>query len=88
MSKSIKAKEPLTGCQFCTDPDFALRHTLEDDALMKIANIAADMFTVGWTNERREELWQALEYFRDLDTVADQSKRAIQALRTIEQDLS
>jgi hypothetical protein len=87
---AIKAKKASTGCQFCTDPDFALRHTLEDDALLRIAEIANELFThFGWnSSEHRQRLWEALEYFRDLDSVEAQQKRAIKALEAIEQDLS
>lgn len=89
MAKSDKPEQPETGCKFCTDPDFAFRHTLEDDALMRIAEIAVDILAEGaiinMANSKR--LREAVEFFQGLDTIEAQMKRAAESLQEISSDL-
>lgn len=91
MPKLFKADQPVLGCEFCNDPDFALRHTLEDQLLNKIAQVAFEItqqVTHMVPAERMIELRALLKDFAELDSIDAQQKRAVKALRAIEDDLS
>lgn len=76
-------------CRFCNDADFAFRHTMEDDALLRIAELATDIAAQGILDkELLKKLKEALQFFNDLDDHVAQEKRAIAALRRIEDDLT
>lgn len=86
-----KHQEVLKGCKFCTDPDFVFRHAIEDDALLRIAEIAVDLLNnpVGVEYAAAvKRLREAIEFFNDLDNHEAQQKRAVKILKEIERDLS
>lgn len=87
MVNPIEPDQPQGGCRFCTDPDFAFRHTMEDDALLRIAEIATEITTTGMVGDVRRRLVEALQFFRDLDTAEAQTKRVIVSLTEIAEDL-
>lgn len=94
MSKKTKATEST--CEFCANPEWAVMHMVEDEALMRVANAAAELLscrraTISAERERSlewKELAESLVDFRNIEHTKAARLASVRSLQQIEADLS
>lgn len=91
----LKRYERREGCKFCQDEEFAVRHVMEDDALIEVAAAAVQVVLERKLSGARlisPDTWmrleRALNEFRNLDNEEKELKRVVSSLKRVEQELS